>query len=109
MKTKIPNIEASKNTVVLGFHFWTPSDKERYECQAVLCPEEGGGFSAHVANLPGAVTEGDSFDEALSNIREVFADLITTYREIGKEIPWGDKDLSFLPKECQRRWILVDA
>ncbi len=67
-------------------------DKTVYECQAVLCPEEDGGFSAHVANLPGAVSQGETQDDALTNLREAFVGAIETYRELGMEIPWSDKD-----------------
>ena len=84
-------------------------DKTVYECQAVLCPEEDGGFSAHVANLPGVVSQGETQDDALTNLREAFVGAIETYREMGMEIPWSDKDLSFCGENCQRRWILVDA
>ena len=55
--------------------------------------EEGGGFSAHVANLPGAVSQGETQDDALANLREAFAGVIETYREMQMEIPWSEKDL----------------
>jgi len=36
----------------------------------VLEPSDEGGYTAYVPTLPGCVSEGDSRDEALSNIRE---------------------------------------
>ncbi|HEX9983575.1 MAG TPA: type II toxin-antitoxin system HicB family antitoxin [Thermoanaerobaculia bacterium] len=36
----------------------------------VLEPSDEGGFTAYVPALPGCVSEGDSRDEALANIRE---------------------------------------
>lgn len=36
----------------------------------VLEPSEEGGYTAYVPSLPGCISEGDSKDEALKNIRE---------------------------------------
>jgi predicted RNase H-like HicB family nuclease len=48
-----------------------------YECheatmklKVLLHPAEEGGFWAEVPALPGCVSEGDTLDEALANIRE---------------------------------------
>jgi len=36
----------------------------------VLEPAEEGGFTAYVPSLPGCISEGDTRDEALKNIKE---------------------------------------
>ncbi len=36
----------------------------------VLEPSDEGGYTAYVPSLPGCISEGDSTDEALANIRE---------------------------------------
>lgn len=36
----------------------------------VLEPSEDGGYTALVPSLPGCISEGDSIDEAMTNIRE---------------------------------------
>jgi predicted RNase H-like HicB family nuclease len=36
----------------------------------VLEPSDEGGYTAYVPTLPGCISEGDSRDEALTNIRE---------------------------------------
>ena len=36
----------------------------------VLEPSEEGGYTAYVPRLPGCISEGDSPDEAMANIRE---------------------------------------
>lgn len=38
--------------------------------QVVLEPSEEGGFTASVPSLPGCISEGDTRDDALRNIRE---------------------------------------
>lgn len=38
--------------------------------KVVLEPSDEGGFTAYVPTLPGCISEGDTRDEALSNIRE---------------------------------------
>jgi len=41
--------------------------------RVVLEPSEEGGFTAHVPSLPGCLSEGETTDEALENIREAIA------------------------------------
>jgi len=36
----------------------------------VLEPSEEGGYTAYVPSLPGCISEGESADEAMANIRE---------------------------------------
>jgi predicted RNase H-like HicB family nuclease len=51
---------------IQGQQFEEPVMKLR----VVLEPSDEGGFTAHVPSLPGCVSEGDSKEEALSNIKE---------------------------------------
>ena len=55
--------------------------------KVVMEPSEDGGFTVTVPSLPGCISEGDSKDEALNNIKEA----IELYLE-----PVED-DLSFAP------------
>ncbi len=41
--------------------------------KVVLVPAEEGGFTVYVPALPGCVSEGDTREEALANIREALA------------------------------------
>jgi len=38
--------------------------------QAVFEPAEEGGFTVYVPSLPGCISEGDTFEEAVENIKE---------------------------------------
>lgn len=38
--------------------------------QIVLEPSDEGGYTVYVPALPGCISEGDTFDEAVNNIRE---------------------------------------
>jgi predicted RNase H-like HicB family nuclease len=53
----------------------------------VLEQEEDGGYVVSVPALPGCVSEGDSRDEALSNIREAIEVYLEDCREAGDPIP----------------------
>lgn len=79
------------------------------ECRAILCPEEDGGFSAIVRDLPGAVSQGDTEDEALANLREAFAGLVVAYRDSNQPIPFCARDPAASIAGCKHRWILVNV
>jgi predicted RNase H-like HicB family nuclease len=38
--------------------------------KVILEPSEEGGFTVYVPSLPGCISEGDTLEEALANIRE---------------------------------------
>lgn len=83
-------------------------NQQTYECRVLLCPEEEGGFSAHALRLLGVVSQGETKEEALENIREAFRGTILTYRESGQSVPWGEFEID-RPKDSIERWILVDV
>ena len=43
---------------------------------------EGGGYVAYVEELPGAITEGDTLEEARENLRDAIEILIDANREL---------------------------
>lgn len=40
------------------------------QVRVILKPSEDGGFTVRIPSLPGCISEGDSREEALANIRE---------------------------------------
>ena len=53
----------------------------------LLEPEDDGGFVVSVPALPGCISQGDSREEALANIREAVALYIEDCREAGDSVP----------------------
>jgi predicted RNase H-like HicB family nuclease len=53
----------------------------------LLEPEEDGGFVVSVPALPGCVSQGDTREEALANIREAVALYVEDCREAGDPVP----------------------
>jgi antitoxin HicB len=53
----------------------------------VLEPQPEGGYTVTSPLLPELVTEGDSVEDALDNVRDALAAVIEIYRERGQELP----------------------
>lgn len=79
-----------------------------YVCRFIVIPEEDGGFSVHATELPGVVSEGDTVEEAIENIKDAFRESILSYKEAGESIPWAPVEIG-RTDETDERWILVDA
>jgi predicted RNase H-like HicB family nuclease len=79
-----------------------------YRCKVRLCPDESGGYFVVALNLPGVVSEGDTEEEAIANMREACAGAIESYLAHQGSIPWRSVDA----EECdgsKELWIAVDA
>ncbi len=53
----------------------------------VLCPEADGGFSVVCPAVPGCVSQGDTLDDALANIREAILLCLEVRRHGGRPPP----------------------
>lgn len=87
---------------------WESLGNNVFECRVLLCPEDEGGYSAHALRLPGVVSQGDTVDEAIDNIREAFRGAVCVYRETEQQIPWEPITVD-RPAGSLERWILVDV
>jgi predicted RNase H-like HicB family nuclease len=54
-----------------------------YEFEAA----EEGGYLARVPAYPSAISQGETFEEALENIRDGLVEVLITARKLGLEIP----------------------
>ena len=52
---------------------------------------EGGGYTAYVEELPGAISEGDTLEEARENLRDAIELLLQTNRELTGKSNSGKK------------------
>jgi predicted RNase H-like HicB family nuclease len=87
---------------------WETFGDNVFECRVLLCPEDGGGYSAHAIRLPGVVSQGESVQTALENISEAFRGAISLYMEQGNGVPWANVEID-RPKGWLEKWILVDV
>lgn len=59
-----------------------------------LSTEEGGGFLATVPDLPGCMSDGETPEEAVTNVRDAIAAWIEAAGELGREIPMPSRRLA---------------
>jgi predicted RNase H-like HicB family nuclease len=55
--------------------------------QVILIPDETGGYVVEVPSLPGCYSQGETVDEALTNIREAIALHIEDMVAQGEDVP----------------------
>lgn len=58
-----------------------------YKIPLVLTPQPEGGYTVTSPLLPELVTEGDSLDESLENVKDAFQAVIELYQEMGRSLP----------------------
>jgi len=52
-----------------------------------LSEQEGGGFVAHVPDLPGCMSDGETPEEAIVNVRGAIAEWLAANADLGRDIP----------------------
>jgi predicted RNase H-like HicB family nuclease len=57
--------------------------------QVLIYPDESGGYCVSCPSLPGCHSQGESIEEALTNIREAIDLYIETLSEDGLPVPNG--------------------
>lgn len=54
----------------------------------ILIPDlESGGYTVEVPSLPGCISEGDTVEESLENIKNAIIVFEAALRDIGREVP----------------------
>lgn len=64
-----------------------------YRCKVVFEREPDGGYSVHVPALPGCASQGDTFDEADSNIQEAIKLYLWSLKDDGLPVPESDPEV----------------
>jgi antitoxin HicB len=59
----------------------------QYKIPLTLSPQPEGGFTVTSPILPELVTEGDSAEEALENVKDALAAVVETYQDLGRRLP----------------------
>lgn len=57
---------------------------------AIFDPAEEGGYTVTVPSLPGCITEGDTFEEAVEMAKEAIACYIGSLKKHDEPVPRGD-------------------
>ena len=60
-----------------------------YKLPLVFEPQPEGGFMVTSPLLPELMTEGDSFEDALENVRDALEAVLEIYRDLGRPLPPG--------------------
>ncbi|CDZ30324.1 type II toxin-antitoxin system HicB family antitoxin [Neorhizobium galegae] len=60
-----------------------------------LSAEDGGGFLATVPDLPGCMSDGETPQEALSNVQHAIESWIEAAQDMGREIPEPSRQAAF--------------
>ncbi|MCV3213915.1 type II toxin-antitoxin system HicB family antitoxin [Plectonema radiosum NIES-515] len=58
-----------------------------YKVPLVLSPQLEGGFTVTSPLLPELLTEGDTVEEVLINVRDALAAVVEAYEELGRSLP----------------------
>jgi predicted RNase H-like HicB family nuclease len=77
-------------------------------CRVWFLPEEEGGFSAVLPELPGVASQGATLEEATVGIIEAIQGAVATYRARGQQIPWIKND-ERLPADGVEHSLLVNV
>ena len=62
-----------------------------YKVPLILEPQPEGGYTVTSPLLPELITEGDSLEEALANVKDALAAVIEVYSDLGRELPQNAK------------------
>ncbi len=58
-----------------------------YKLPLILTPQPEGGYTVTSPLLPELVTEGDTIDEALANVKDALAAVVEAYQDLGRTLP----------------------
>ncbi len=58
----------------------------QYFYKIIIEPQEEGGYSAFVPKLPGCVSEGETYDETIANIKEAIELYLETLNDLHDSI-----------------------
>jgi len=60
-----------------------------YKIPLILSPQPEGGYTVTSLELPELITEGDTVQEAMANVKDALQATIELYTDLGKPLPEG--------------------
>ena len=73
-----------------------------YQYTAIFEPDEkSGGFTVTIPTLPGCISEGDTFEDALKNIQEAASLYIEVMQKRRAEVPREERGIVIAPVEVR--------
>lgn len=60
-----------------------------YKIPLLLEPQPEGGFTVTSPELPELITEGDSINEVMENVKDALQAVIESYNDLGRTLPSG--------------------
>jgi antitoxin HicB len=63
-----------------------------------LSDDDGGGFVAYAIDLPGCMSDGETQEEAIENLRDAIVSWAEQANALGREVPKPSKHHPFQPK-----------
>ena len=58
-----------------------------YKVPLIMTPQPEGGYTVTSPLVPELITEGDTIDDTLDNVRDALAAVIELYAELGRPLP----------------------
>jgi len=75
--------------------------KKVYQYTAIFESQEEGGYTATIPSLPGCISEGDTFEEALKNIKEAAGLYLEVIQKRKEEIITEEKGVIVAPVQLE--------
>jgi len=75
--------------------------KKVYQYTAIFEPQEEGGYTVIIPSLPGCISEGDTFEESLKNIKEAASLYLEVIRKRKEEIITEEKGVIVTPVQLE--------
>lgn len=67
--------------------------KKILEYTVIFEPAEEGGYVVSAPSIPGCVTQGETFEEAVTNIKDAMQGCLAVLKEEGEDIPQEKSDI----------------
>jgi antitoxin HicB len=73
----------------------------QYKIPLVLTPQPEGGYTVTSPLLPELITEGDTIDDALANVKDALAAVAEAYEDLGRSLPQNAR----IPDASEPVWL----